>query len=174
MIQFAESFSNIFTACGQCLCDNIVGLLPSVMVLLMLFNAVCHWIGQEKIEKFSAVCAKNYILSYTVLPFISWFFLCNPACYTAGKFLKQRQRASLIDILATTNGPMLSIFPHVNPGELFIWLGIASGVEQLGYSVVPLAIRFFIAGWVLAFIRAFITEKLWVFFAKREGIDTDR
>ena len=46
------------------------------------------------------------------------FFLCNPAVYTAAKFLPQRQRASFIDVCATTNGPMLGLFPHVNPGEM--------------------------------------------------------
>lgn len=174
MIQFAESFSGMFATCGENLIANITGILPTVMVLLMVFNTICLLIGNERIERFSKFLAKHRILAYTVLPFISWFFLCNPAVYTAAKFLPQRQRASYIDICATTNGPMLGLFPHVNPGELFIWLGIASGVEQLGYSTVPLAIRFFIAGWILALIRAFITEKFWMFLAKREGIDVDR
>ena len=94
--------------------------------------------------------------------------------YSAGKFLPQRQRASFIDVCATTNGPMLILFPHVNPAEYFIWWGIASGVESLGHSVMPLAIRFFIAGWVLAFIRANVTEWFWVMLAKREGLDVNR
>ena len=69
---------------------------------------------------------------------------------------------------------MLSMFPHVNPGEYFIWWGIASGVEALGYSVMALAVRFFIAGWVLALIRACVTEWFWVMLAKREGLAVDR
>lgn len=174
IVKFAEAFSGMFAACGQALCDNIVGLLPSVVVLLMVFNTICHLIGADRIERFSKFLAKNRILAYTVLPFIAWFFLCNPMCYSAAKFLPQRQRASFIDICATTNGPMLSVFPHVNPGEYFIWWGIASGVQALGYSVMPLALRFFIAGWILALIRAFITEGFWVMLAKREGLDVNR
>lgn len=174
MTAFAEAFSGVFATCGQALVDNIAGILPSVMVLLMVFNTICYLVGAERIEKLQRFLAKNRILAYTILPFITWFFLCNPMVYSAGKFLPQRQRASFIDACATTNGPMLSLFPHVNPAEYFIWWGIASGVESLGYSVMPLAIRFFIAGWVLAFIRANVTEWFWVMLAKREGLDVNR
>lgn len=174
MIAFAEAFSGMFATCGENLIGNITGILPSVMVLLMVFNTVCILVGAQRIERFSVFLAKHRILAYTILPFISWFFLCNPMVYSAGKFLPQRQRASFIDVCATTNGPMLSVFPHVNPGEYFIWWGIASGVEALGYSVMPLAIRFFIAGWVLALIRGCVTEWFWVMLAKRDGLDTNR
>lgn len=174
MIAFAEAFSGMFAVCGENLIANITGILPSVIVLLMVFNTICLLVGSERIERFSAFLAKHRVLAYTVLPFVTWFFLCNPMVYSAGKFLPQRQRASFIDVCATTNGPMLSLFPHVNPGEYFIWWGIASGVEALGYSVMPLAIRFFIAGWVLALIRGCITEGFWVMLAKREGLDVNR
>ena len=174
MIAFAEAFSGMFATCGENLIANITGILPSVMVLLMVFNTICLLVGAERIERFSNFLAKHRILAYTILPFISWFFLCNPMVYSAGKFLPQRQRASFIDVCATTNGPMLSMFPHVNPGEYFIWWGIASGVEALGYSVMALAVRFFIAGWVLALIRACVTEWFWVMLAKREGLAVDR
>ena len=174
MVSFAEAFSAIFAACGASLVGNITGLLPSILVLLMLFNTICLLVGGARIERFSKFLAKNKILSYTVLPFVTWFFLCNPMVYSAGKFLPQRQRASFIDIVATTSGPMMSIFPHVNPAEFFVWWGIASGVDALGISTIPLAIRFFIAGWVLAVCRGFITEGLWVYFAKRDGLDVNR
>ena len=174
IIAFAEKFSGVFTACGEMLVGNITGLLPSILVLLMLFNTIIMLIGNDRIDQFSRYLAKYKVLSYTALPFIGWFFLCNPMVYSAAKFLPQRQRASFIDAVATTNGPMLSVFPHVNPAEIFIWLGIASGVQALGYSIVPLAIRFFIAGWVLALIRALITEMIWVALAKREGLDVNR
>ena len=71
IVKFAEAFSGMFAACGQALCDNIVGLLPSVVVLLMVFNTICHLIGADRIERFSKFLAKNRILAYTVLPFIA-------------------------------------------------------------------------------------------------------
>lgn len=173
MVTFVENFQAIFVACGETFLSLVGGIVPMVLVLLTVFNAISALIGAERLEKFSRFLAKNRVLSYTVLPFVSWFFLCNPMVYSAAKFLPQRQRASFIDVVATTNGPMLSIFPHVNPAELFIWLGIAQGVEALGLPISGLAIRFFIAGWVLALLRGFITEWIWVFLAKREGVSID-
>jgi PTS system glucitol/sorbitol-specific IIC component len=173
IIKFVEGFQAVFAAGGQTFIDLVVGIVPMVMLLLMVFNAIAALIGPEKLEKFSIFLARNRVLSYTILSFIAWFFLCNPMVYSAAKFLPQRQRASFIDVCATVNGPMLSLFPHVNPAELFIWMGIAQGVTALGLPVSGLAVRFFIAGWVLALIRGLITEGIWVFLAKREGIDVD-
>ncbi|MDR1620199.1 MAG: PTS glucitol/sorbitol transporter subunit IIC [Clostridiales bacterium] len=173
IIGFVNGFQSVFVAAGETFLDLVVGIVPMVLVLLMVFNAVAALIKPERLNRFSAFLARNRILSYTVLAFISWFFLCNPMVYSAAKFLPQRQRASFIDVCATTNGPMLALFPHVNPAELFIWLGIAQGVEALGLGIQGLAIRFFIAGWALAVIRGLITEVIWVFLAKREGVAVD-
>lgn len=173
IVSFVDGFQAIFVAGGQTFLDLVGGILPMVLVLLMVFNALAALIGQKRMDKFSEFLARNRILSYTVLAFVSWFFLCNPMVYSAGKFLPQRQRAGFIDACATTNGPMLALFPHVNPAELFIWMGIAQGVQQLGLPIAGLAVRFFIAGWALALVRGLITEGIWVFLAKREGIDVN-
>lgn len=173
IVNFVNGLQAIFVAGGQTFLDLVGGILPMVLILLMVFNAISSMIGQERLEKFSAFLSRNRILSYTILPFISWFFLCNPMVYSAAKFLPQRQRASFIDVCATTNGPMLALFPHVNPAELFIWMGIAQGVEQLGLGINGLALRFFLAGWVLAVIRGYITEGIWVFLAKRDGVEVN-
>lgn len=170
MTKFVEGFQSIFIASGETFVSLVTGIVPMVLILLTVFNAISAFIGAEKLEKFSKFLGRHKILSYTVLPFISWFFLCNPMVYSAASFLPQRQRASYIDVCATTNGPMLSLFPHVNPAELFIWLGIAQGVESLGLPISGLAVRFFIAGWVLAVLRAYITEWIWVYLAKRDGV----
>lgn len=174
LIWFVEAFQGIFIAGGETLMDIAGGILPMVLVLLTVFNAVAAMIGESRMEKLSIFLSRYRILSYTLLPMISWFLLANPMVFTAGKFLPQRQRAGFIDSVATTNGPMLSLFPHVNPAEIFIWLGIAQGVGKLGLSIPALAVRFFIAGWVLAVIRAFVTEWLWVYLAKRDGVDVNR
>ena len=173
LVTFADRFTELFKEGGKIFTDLLNGLIPMILVLMTCLNAITRFVGEKRLEAFSKFLSRYKILSYTVLPFVSWFFLCNPMVFTAAKFLPQRSRASYIDAVATTNGPMMSLFPHINPAEIFIWLGIASGVEKLGLPVAPLAIRFFIAGWVLAFIRAFVTEKIWVFLAKREGIEVD-
>lgn len=173
MISLAEGFTALFNEGGAIFIELLGGLIPSIIVLMTFLNAITKIIGEKNVTKLSMFLSKSKILSYTVLPFLGWFFFTNPMVYTLGKFLPRRSRASFIDAAATTNGPMLSLFPHVNPAEIFIWLGIATGVEKLGISIMPLAIRFLIAGFVLAFIRAMVTEWIWVFLAKREGIPVD-
>ena len=56
--------------------------------------------------------------------------------------------------------PITGIFPHANAGELFVWTGISSGITALGYSISPLAIRYFLAGIIVIFIRGIVTEIL--------------
>jgi PTS system glucitol/sorbitol-specific IIC component len=63
--------------------------------------------------------------------------------------------------------PPLGIFPHVNPGELFVWLGIATGIETLGLNVTDLAVRYLLTGFVVILIRGIVTERITAFLWKR-------
>ena len=56
MIAFAEAVANMFATCGANLVANIQGILPTVMVMLMVFNTVCYLVGNDRIEKFSSRC----------------------------------------------------------------------------------------------------------------------
>jgi PTS system glucitol/sorbitol-specific IIC component len=58
----------------------------------------------------------------------------------------------------------------VNPGELFVWLGIASGVESAyGATVLAdLAVRYFLVGLVVILIRGIVTERLTAMMWKKE------
>ncbi|HRE28021.1 MAG TPA: PTS glucitol/sorbitol transporter subunit IIC, partial [Anaerolineales bacterium] len=50
----------------------------------------------------------------------------------------------------------------VNPGELFVWAGIATGVAT-GYgdtAVTDLAVRYLLVGLVVILIRGIVTERL--------------
>ena len=65
--------------------------------------------------------------------------------------------------------PPTGLFPHINPGELFVWLGIAQGIEDLGVNVATLAIRYALVGLVVILIRGFVTERISaIMWARRE------
>ncbi|MCP6606620.1 PTS glucitol/sorbitol transporter subunit IIC, partial [Klebsiella pneumoniae] len=74
------------------------------------------------------------------------FFLTNPMAYTFGKFLPEKQKPAFYDSAVSFVHPITGLFPHANPAELFVYLGISAGITQLGFSLGPLAIRFFLVG----------------------------
>ncbi|NEP85210.1 MAG: hypothetical protein F6K39_48265, partial [Okeania sp. SIO3B3] len=99
-----------------------------------------------------------YPLRYVILPFLSVFFLTNPMAYTMGRFLPEKYKPAFYDAAVSYVHPPTGIFPHVNPGELFVWLGIAAGITELGLDPIPLAVRYLLVGLVVIFIRGIVTE----------------
>lgn len=120
--------------------------------------------AQKKIEGVGKVAAKDgllyYPVRYVVLPFLSVFFLTNPMAYTMGRFLPEKYKPAFYDAAVSYVHPPLGIFPHINPGEIFVWAGIANGVEQAGYNVAELAIRYLLIGLVVILMRGIVTERI--------------
>src|SRR3712207_9200901 len=87
-----------------------------------------------------------------ILPVLAVFFLTNPMAYTFGTFLDERYKPAFYDSAVSFVHPPLGLFPHVNPAELFVWLGVARGLQQLDLPLGPLAVRGHNAGFVLHFI----------------------
>jgi PTS system glucitol/sorbitol-specific IIC component len=150
------------------------GILPTLVVLLTAVNALVRIIGPEKIENLGRKAAQPgliwYPVRYMVLPFLAVFFLTNPMAYTMGRFLPERFKPAFYDSAVSFVHPITGLFPHANPGELFVYLGIAAGITQLGYGLGDLAIRFLLVGLVVIFIRGIVTELITRrMMAKREG-----
>ncbi len=160
----AEDFIAVFNKGGEVLLSLMGGILPTLIVLLTAVNALVRLIGPEKIENLGRAAARPglqwYPVRYIVLPFVSVFVLTNPMAYTMGRFLPERFKPAFYDSSVSFVHPILGIFPHANPGELFVYLGIATGIQQLGLGLGDLAVRYLLIGLVVIFIRGIITEAI--------------
>ena len=107
---------------------------------------------------------------YLVLPFLSAFMLGNPMSFTMARFLPEYYKPSYYAAQAqfchTSNG----VFPHINPGELFVWLGIAQGIDTLGLNSMDLAIRYMFVGILMNFIGGWVTDFTTAYVCKQQGI----
>lgn len=170
----AEYFIGIFQTGAEWFTAVVVGIVPLLVVLLTGVNALIAFIGQEKVNKFAALAGRpgwQYsFIRYLALPVIAVFTLTNPMAYTLGTFVPERNKPAFYDAAVSFVHPPLGILPHVNPGELFVWLGIASGIAAAGLSLTPLAVRYLLVGLVVIYIRGlvtqFIVDRMW---ARRDG-----
>lgn len=170
LVKFAEGFIGMFEKGGETFMDMFTGIIPTLVCLILAVNALIKIIGEERIDRFARKTTKNIVLRYTLFPFLAVFFLTNPMAYTFGKFLPERQKPAFYDSTVSFLHPITGLFPHANAAELFIYMGIAQGITQLGLSTGPLAIRFFIVGLVVMLIRGILTERITISMMKRQGI----
>ncbi|MCD4672582.1 MAG: PTS glucitol/sorbitol transporter subunit IIC [Anaerolineaceae bacterium] len=158
----AEWFIGLFQTGGATFMSLVTGIIPTLVVLMTAVNALIALIGPEKIDKLGEVAGRDgaayYPLRYIVLPVLSVFFLTNPMAYTMGRFLPEKYKPAFYDAAVSYVHPPLGLFPHINPGEIFVWAGIAAGIETLGFGLGDLAIRYLLVGLVVIFIRGVVTE----------------
>lgn len=170
IINFAEGFMRLFQLGGETFISWMTGIVPVVLMLLVAMNALIAILGEEKVNKLAQVSAENPISRYMILPFISAFMLGNPMAISMGRFMPEFYKpsyvASQMQFCHTSNG----VFPHINPGELFVWLGIASGIETLGLSTMDLAIRYLLVGLVMNFFAGWITDFTTAWVCKQQGV----
>lgn len=170
VIKFAEGFMSLFQSGAETFISWMTGIVPVVLMLLVAMNALIALLGEDKVNKLAQVSAKNPVSRYMILPFISAFMLGNPMSISMGRFMPEYYKpsfvASQMQFCHTSNG----VFPHINPGELFVWLGIASGVEALGLSTMDLAIRYMLVGLVMNFFAGWITDFTTAWVCKQQGV----
>lgn len=165
----ANGFIGLFEKCGETFAANVTGTIPMLVCLFTMIHFIIKIVGEKKINNFAKFMGKNKILTYGVLPTFAWFFFSSPGALTVGRFLPEKCKPGFEDALGRCVHPLTSIFPHIVPAELWIWLGIASGVTALGLDVMPLAIRAVIVGVVMGGVGGFLTEKIFVMLAQRDG-----
>lgn len=168
--QFAEGFMGLFQTGAETFLSWMTGIVPVVLMLIVLMNSLIAFLGEDRVVRVAKASSKNPFTRYLVLPFISAFMLGNPMSFTMARFLPEYYKPSYYAAQAqfchTSNG----VFPHINPGELFVWLGIATGIEQLGLNTTELAIRYMLVGILMNFIGGWVTDYTTAFVCKQQGI----
>lgn len=161
----AEWFIGLFQEGATVFTGLVTGIIPLLIVLLTVFNTVIRLVGPDKVDRLGEIAGRPglqyYPLRYLVLPVLAVFFLTNPMAYTLGRFLPEKYKPAFYDSAVSFVHPPLGIFPHVNPGEYFVYAGIAIlGIQAAGWNVTELAVRYLLVGLVVIFIRGVVTEIL--------------
>lgn len=171
LVFLATHFIGIFQAGAVQLTGLITGIVPLLLVLMTAVYAFTRLVGEERIDRVIAVAAREgiqyYPLRYLVAPVLAVFFLTNPMAYTQGRWLPEKYKPAFYDAAVSYVHPPLGLFPHINPGEIFVWAGIATGVSKLGLPLPELALRYALVGLVVIFIRGVLTERITVWLMDR-------
>ena len=164
---FANAFMSVFNAGAETLMGWVTGIIPTVICLMTAVNSVIKLIGEDRVENFCQKITGNFICRYLVLPVLAVICLANPMCYTFGRFVEEKYKPAYYDAAVSFVHPVTGLFPHANAGELFVYMGIAAGVEKLGFPLGDLAVRYFIVGLIVILIRGIVTERIYARLAKR-------
>ncbi|BDR58215.1 PTS glucitol/sorbitol transporter subunit IIC [Xylocopilactobacillus apicola] len=172
--EFAKGFMGLFQSGAKTFIDWMGSIVPVVLLLLVLMNSIIAFVGEERMNKFAKFASKNPFTRYLLLPFLSAFMLGNPMSFTMARFLPEFYKPSYYAAQAqfchTSNG----VFPHINPAELFVWMGIAQGVEKLRLNSMDLAIRYMLVGIVMNFIGGWVTDFTTAYVCKTTGIQLSK
>ena len=172
LVWLATHFIGIFQKGGTVLVGLVTGIVPLLLVLMTAVYAFTRLVGPERIDRVVQVAAREgiqyYPLRYVVAPVLSVFFLTNPMAYTQGRWFPEKYKPAFYDSAVSYVHPPLGLFPHINPGEIFVWAGIAAGVSKLGLPLPELALRYALVGLVVIFIRGVVTERITAWLMARQ------
>lgn len=170
IVKFAEGFIKLFQTGADTFIDWMGSIVPLVLMLLITMNTLIQLIGEDRINTIATKSSKNPLMRSLVLPFLGSFMLANPMVHSLGRFMPEKYKpsyfASAAQFAHTSNG----IFPHINPAELFIFLGIAHGIEKLGLPTADLAVRYLLVGLVINFIGGWITDFTTSYVEKQQNV----
>ncbi|MEI9403464.1 PTS glucitol/sorbitol transporter subunit IIC [Mesorhizobium argentiipisi] len=171
-------FIGIFQKGGEVFAGFVTGIIPTLVVLMTAFYAVTELVGEERVHGLARGAGRIALTRYTVLPVLSVFFLTNPMAYTFGSFLEEKHKPAFYDAAVSYVHPPLGLFPHINPGEYFVWGGMLvalldlekRGVIANGYHI-KVAIWYAIVGLVVILLKGILTERITAIMARRQGVE---
>lgn len=171
-------FIGIFQKGGEAFAGFVTGIIPTLVVLMTAFYAITELVGEERVHGLARGAGKIALTRYTVLPLLSVFFLTNPMAYTFGSFLEEKHKPAFYDAAVSYVHPPLGLFPHINPGEYFVWGGVLVALLELekkgavpaGYHI-NVAIWYAIVGLIVILLKGMLTERITAIMARRQGIE---
>lgn len=171
-------FIGIFQKGGETFASFVTGIIPTLVVLMTAFYALTALIGEERVHGVARGAGRFALTRYTFLPVLSVFFLTNPMAYTFGSFLEEKHKPAFYDATVSYVHPPLGLFPHVNPGEYFVWGGILVALMQLekegripaGYHI-EMAIWYAVVGLAVILLKGMLTERITLILARRQGVE---
>lgn len=175
LTSFGQYFAGLFqTGADYFINLYVLSLLPWVVIMITFMHILFKLIGVERIEKLVQLCNKFFLTRWILSPVIAMVFSGNPMTYPYARFLPEKQKVAFFDPGISFCHPVTGLFPHANPGELFVWLGIASGVYyqsyvqyaqmgiRAGYEVLGgLAVEYFLMGMVMVLLRSIFTQVIY-------------
>lgn len=171
-------FIGIFQEGGKVFAGFVTGIIPTLVVLMTAFYAVTELVGEERVHGLARGAGKIALTRYTVLPVLAVFFLTNPMAYTFGSFLEEKHKPAFYDAAVSYVHPPLGLFPHINPGEYFVWGGVlvalleleSKGAVASGYHI-RVAIWYAIVGLIVILLKGMLTERITAIMARRQGVE---
>ncbi|QZZ36888.1 PTS glucitol/sorbitol transporter subunit IIC [Nitratireductor kimnyeongensis] len=171
-------FIGIFQKGGEVFAGFVTGIIPTLVVLMTAFYAITELVGEKRVHGLAQSAGRIALTRYTVLPVLAVFFLTNPMAYTFGSFLEEKHKPAFYDAAVSYVHPPLGLFPHINPGEYFVWGGIlvalleleSQGVVPGGYHI-TVAIWYALVGLVVILLKGMLTEKITAIMARRQGVE---
>lgn len=165
----ANGFMSLFEAGGETFMGWVTGIIPMVVCLMTAINSIIKLVGENRVEHFAQKMTGNIFGRYLVLPVLAVMFLGNPMCYSFGRFVDEKYKPAYFDSCASFLHPVTGLFPHANPGELFVYMGIAAGVTDQNLALGDLALRYFAVGLIVIFIRGLLTERVYLHMCRKAG-----